>query len=221
VFLDLRRNKYFALDDSEGGLLGRLFPALPDGDGELNEPSCSTTEAATDIADALVDTGLLTTDPRNGRQHALPQILPATRALMDQYLLSEIPIRPHHVQCLLSSWVTALLLLRRRGIDVIVQSVEKRNNERRASRSNSDLQHIAQLYTVFERLRPWLYTARDACLFDSLVLLEFLAHFGLSATWAFGVRTAPFGAHCWVQRDDVILNDTPEKAGRYTPILAV
>ncbi|HCY01912.1 MAG TPA: lasso peptide biosynthesis B2 protein, partial [Erythrobacter sp.] len=34
-------------------------------------------------------------------------------------------------------------------------------------------------------------------------------------------RSDPFGAHCWVQHGEAVLNDTAEEVLRYTPILVV
>jgi hypothetical protein len=37
----------------------------------------------------------------------------------------------------------------------------------------------------------------------------------------FGVREAPFTAHCWVQDGAVVLNDHLENVDLYTPIMTV
>jgi hypothetical protein len=34
-----------------------------------------------------------------------------------------------------------------------------------------------------------------------------------------GVRMHPFMAHCWVQRDEVVLSDDLDSVATYTPIL--
>ncbi|HVZ34530.1 MAG TPA: lasso peptide biosynthesis B2 protein, partial [Polyangiaceae bacterium] len=60
-----------------------------------------------------------------------------------------------------------------------------------------------------------------ACLFDSLVLAEFLRRRGVRATLVIGISTVPFAAHACVQFGDLVLNDTVEKVQGYTPILAV
>jgi hypothetical protein len=35
----------------------------------------------------------------------------------------------------------------------------------------------------------------------------------------FGVRTWPFHAHCWLQCDDVVLDDQADRVAAYAPIL--
>jgi len=54
-----------------------------------------------------------------------------------------------------------------------------------------------------------------------LALLEFLAIKNLYPTWVFGVQAQPFGAHCWLQEGDKLLNESVEYAGQFTPIMAV
>ena len=81
----------------------------------------------------------------------------------------------------------------------------------------------ADLYTLsasFNRLRR-LVPIDTVCLLDSFALLRFLAGQGHFPQLIMGVRLNPFAAHCWVQQDDMVLNDAVERASTYTPILAV
>jgi hypothetical protein len=71
------------------------------------------------------------------------------------------------------------------------------------------------------RLRVWFYTARDHCLFDSLVLSAFLTKCNLPCTFVIGIATKPFVAHAWVQSGDAVLNDTAEYIQTFDPILAI
>lgn len=59
------------------------------------------------------------------------------------------------------------------------------------------------------------------CLVRSFLLLKSLRRQGLDATWVFGVRTWPFHAHCWLQVEDVVLDDHHERIGAYTPLMAL
>jgi hypothetical protein len=72
----------------------------------------------------------------------------------------------------------------------------------------------------FARMAPWLPRS-GLCLMRSLQQRLYLQRRGLAAAWVFGVRTWPFEAHCWLQAGDLVLDDTPEHAGAYTPILVV
>ena len=77
----------------------------------------------------------------------------------------------------------------------------------------------SELVAGFQRLRPLLFSTREACLFNSLALIEFLAQHDCYPHWVFGVRARPFAAHCWVQLDHTVLNDGVEHVSRYTPIM--
>ncbi|GAD58270.1 hypothetical protein MBEBAB_0520 [Brevundimonas abyssalis TAR-001] len=37
----------------------------------------------------------------------------------------------------------------------------------------------------------------------------------------FGIKLVPFGAHCWVQAGETVLNDTVDNVSEYTPIMVV
>ncbi|MBB3860875.1 pimeloyl-ACP methyl ester carboxylesterase [Novosphingobium hassiacum] len=67
----------------------------------------------------------------------------------------------------------------------------------------------------------YLRSAADRCLSRSLALADQLARRGCRTHVVFGVKLAPFAAHCWVQADDLVLNETVEEVARYTPILVV
>jgi hypothetical protein len=105
--------------------------------------------------------------------------------------------------------------LRKVGIEGIVKAVDRRSFQR--IRSDSTIP-IADLVGAFLLLRP-LYPRTYLCLFDSLCLIHFLIQFQHSPQWVVGVKVEPFGAHCWVQDGDTVLNDTVEAVRQYTPIL--
>lgn len=79
---------------------------------------------------------------------------------------------------------------------------------------------IVRLAQLFQRAAVWLPMSRK-CLVRSFVLLRFLQRSGLNAQWVIGVRTWPFSAHCWLQLDDMALDDAWERLVAYEPILAV
>ncbi|MDY6947955.1 MAG: hypothetical protein SXG53_19785, partial [Pseudomonadota bacterium] len=73
------------------------------------------------------------------------------------------------------AWLTARIAFSRLSIQRLVERVQDR--KARAGRGAWDVQQARDLVTAFLWLRPLYYTARDACLFDSLVLLEMLAQY--------------------------------------------
>jgi hypothetical protein len=88
-----------------------------------------------------------------------------------------------------------------------------------ASHSSSK-EEVLRLAGLFQRWVAWLPIPRK-CLVRSFILLRFLQRSGQHASWVFGVATWPFAAHCWLQLDDVALDDHAERLVEYEPILAV
>lgn len=108
--------------------------------------------------------------------------------------------------------------LAKRHIHDIVKDVRARKAAHSRSSANED--ELRRETMIFRKLRPW-YARPYSCLFDGLALVEYLARRGLFPTWVFGVQAQPFGAHCWVQDEERLLNESEEYAGQFTPIMAV
>jgi hypothetical protein len=100
-----------------------------------------------------------------------------------------------------------------------VESVQLRNQRRVVSQVPDD-KALRELVAIFHHLRAY-YVRKYLCLFDSLALIEFLARYRHFPQWVFGVTAEPFNAHCWVQEQDCVLNDTVEYVRGFTPIMAI
>lgn len=61
--------------------------------------------------------------------------------------------------------------------------------------------------------------SHDQCLARSLALTDACRRSGLPAELVIGVQTAPFAAHSWVQQGTRALNEKPDRAQHFTPIL--
>jgi len=72
----------------------------------------------------------------------------------------------------------------------------------------------------FARARRYV-PIEPVCILDSLSLLRFLSRRRLPANIVFGVTPEPFAAHCWVQTDDMVLNETLSDAHAHTPIRVI
>jgi Transglutaminase-like superfamily len=80
---------------------------------------------------------------------------------------------------------------------------------------------LRERIALFRDLSPLFFTPADACLLSSLALAEFLARDRVYVTLVFGVSSSPFSAHCWLQYEDIALNDEPGYLCQYTPIFVV
>lgn len=72
----------------------------------------------------------------------------------------------------------------------------------------------------YAAMRPWAPFG-GACLQRSYMMLDYLRRLGFDADWVIGVRTWPFAAHCWLQVEEVALDDDHERLAAYTPLMVV
>ncbi|GEM_PF-246129 len=75
-----------------------------------------------------------------------------------------------------------------------------------------------QLALQFVSARAFL-PLRDRCLAESTALVACLAHRQIHASIVFGVSGRPFAAHCWVEINGTVLNDSLEHVNSFQPIL--
>lgn len=97
---------------------------------------------------------------------------------------------------------------------------ELRNGKRqRGSSVNSarDTETLAARFIAARRMVP----IAPNCLPDSLALSFFLARRDLFPEIVFGVKLDPFAAHCWVQTDQLVLNDSRDTIEGFVPVLVV
>ena len=79
-------------------------------------------------------------------------------------------------------------------------------------------QEIIEISRKLVDSRYFIYSYRDMCFFDSFVFFTFFAQRHIPVDWVFGVDIYPFRAHCWVEYNGIVLNDSLERASTFTPI---
>jgi hypothetical protein len=214
VLLDLRREKYFGVNS---GAMQSLKAFM------RSQGNCAAAqqEDAQSTLSELEQSRLITTNRDLGRPFR-PLTLACTDAVpFEGRAPGEAEIRPAHVLRFFSTGTSAALGLRARSLERIVARLRERKARHAATLHAPDTASIVELVKIFRRLAPLLFTTREFCLRDSLMLVEFLARHDVFPTWAIGVRTRPFGAHSWVQHEALLLNDTLQHVETFTPILAV
>lgn len=73
---------------------------------------------------------------------------------------------------------------------------------------------------AFCHARPYVPVG-TRCLLDSIAMVRFLSMQGLHTHLVLGVTVNPFSAHCWVQYESTVLNDTVGHVMAHTPIRVV
>lgn len=198
-FLDLGRNRYFRLD---GGTRD-AFIAL------MRNPELSRPET-----EALIKRRILKWTDRAERISPVFVQVPM-RSLIEEAPAHSYGRKAHvlEIAFLLSrAWFErrfvplAQVMGRRRVIALTTRSAGPAASRRHAG-----------LFASVRRMIP----IGPSCLPDSLALLDFLANRRCSARLVVGIRREPFAAHCWVQADDCLLNETVDVASGFTPIYVV
>jgi hypothetical protein len=222
VFLDLRGDKYFALETQIANEALRDvqgWQAL-NVDPDANAPPKAQSDPEK-TTQSLLDKGLLTRDPKKGKEAVATSVEAAEQQLVTDPSEDSSAFRAVDMVRLLAATAATWTALRLMSLERVVMRVQRRKERLSADGRIVDLSAAKKYVALYERMRPFVFGARDACLFESLVQLEYLARYGLYPTWVFGVRTAPFGAHCWVQYDGVVFNDTVGHVRGFTPIMAI
>lgn len=220
VLLDLKRNRYFGLGYREARSLSTLASNWSDSSmssGSSLEPM--QLEDAARLADALIKAGFLTADAPSEPGPSFAAIDSGVTLTSVGYELSASPhLHLHHIIAFLRACIWA-----KRAVDSrLLYSIACEVAESKAGTTHDiDLQHTVELVSVFRRLRPYAFSAKDQCLFHALALLKFLAHYNIHPTWVIAVRPTPWAAHSWLQLGTLVLDCTPEEICGYTPILAI
>jgi hypothetical protein len=220
VLLDLRQDRYFALEAAETANLKHHVLGWPiSSAGTVERPHDAEDDSS--LLKELLQRGILTDDGERGKS-ALPTHIDAvTHEWTMDSNESRVRASPIEVIALLVSAISAAMLLRYRPVDKVVARVRSRKAASGKCDNEFDGHSVRRLVTIFSRISPMFVSTKNACLYECLTLLEFLAWYGIYPTWVFGVQTRPFAAHCWTQHGDTVLNDTIDRTGHYTPIMAI
>ena len=220
VFLDLRRDQYLSLNRRNTDRVMAFFSGPVEmGSETRTERSIEDCYKTHRVVQTLIDKGIIVTAGESGKTVEITTVDTPESALLDEGRNYKPVVRLRHWIIFLRASIKASWKLRFHSMKRTVQSIDRRKQRYNDSHS-VEQETLGQLLAIFHRLRPF-YARKYLCLFDSLALIEFLAYYGLYPQWVFGVVAEPFGAHCWVQSDQYVLNDRPEYVHGYTPIMVV
>jgi hypothetical protein len=206
VFLDVGKDRYFHLPCS----LEQALTAHLDGAG------CSDIDRSDLIKRSIL---VEQTDIATGSR---PNIEPATRSAMEA---TSQPRNPR-VSELIEVFVTVLVTRMALKVSTLKSILDGLTADRHALTARSEPlaefpeQRVSNAAAAFRRAR--LYVPIEMrCLLDSIAMARFLLRRRVPTHVVFGVAIDPFSAHCWVQIDDLVLNDTVGNVASHTPIRVV
>jgi hypothetical protein len=226
VFLDLKRDAYSALDRTASRLVASLVEGWPASAGGGPPPPATRPGAHTQsldprgkvIAESLATEGLLTLGTEGRSAHPAAVDAALVSATTETTLA---PVRPSELHRFVSACIRVKWMLTFWPLHRTVRRVASRNAAAREGFGPFDLERARPLLAGYARMQSHAFSPYNACLRNSLTLLEFLAAYRLHPSWVFGVALAPFAAHCWLQAGPVVLNDSVGHVGCYTPIMVV
>jgi Transglutaminase-like superfamily len=220
ILLDLRRDKYLAVGGTQMRALAAAVEGWPRSPSVDDVNPSSTSVSA--LTKRLLLQGLLTDQPSERERLPQDNVPEAIASLDVEDVNDHAAISAHLLLRFLHSVTMAAASLRGRSLLAVVLAVAARRARLdRRQDAALPLDAARRAVAVYEKLRPLVFTSRNKCLFDSLALINFLAHQGMFPRWVIGVTTHPFAAHAWVQSDGIVINDLHERVRRYMPILVV
>jgi hypothetical protein len=217
VLLDLKSDRYVAISSEDVPRLSRLVNGWP----STQTPAIHNESVAADqLITELLARGLLTQDGSQGKSATAVYLEPPQRSLIDGYEEIRAAVGLRDIAIVARSVMLTKALLRFTDLASVVARV-KRISQRALQRQRSSEEMDKALGATYAHIRPLVFTSRKECMLDSFVMSEFLAARGSFAHCVFGVRSSPFAAHCWLQRDGIVFNDTPDYVSKFTPIMVV
>jgi len=218
VFLDLKHDKYTAVGPEDLRTLRTAVEGWTASPDPIIQPVAQTPEQ--DVLETLLEEGLITEDASNGKPATLPALETPTTSLWD-FPRPWPQFGRRELRNFFSAWAATTLRLRALPIRSVVNRLREGELMRRRQSGSFEINKARMLTTIFFALQPSFYSAKDACLRNSLTVLEFLGKYEVYPSCVFGVKMDPFAAHAWVQQGAVVLTDPIEHVQTFTPIMVV
>jgi len=219
IILSTSRDRYLCVANGELMSIGSRLHGWQHPIRMSTEHSVPENEVNT-LIQALTSNGIITSDPALGKPFAessypSPDSCIETPRPMGRTGISFLLAARFFLACGAVDWQ-----LRRKVLPRTLARIERRRVRAESSAVSNNVVDAATPIAAFKVLRP-LYPRPYLCLFESLALLEFLAHYNFFPRMVFGVVADPFQAHCWLQDGSTILDEDLERVSRYKPILSV
>lgn len=217
VFLDAKRNKYYGLARRHVSSLSHCVAAWP------AEAGGSDPAPAHEVAKLLEQNGILTRLSRDGKSFESVQ-LPAIDIAQSCLVATRRPfIGFLHCAGFLLACLQTACSLRMLPLDSIIRSLRSTRRAREANslRQPDERERALDLAAIFWRLKPFVFSGEDTCLFIGLALTRFMSYYAVRPTCVIAVETGPFRAHCWVQHGPIAFDHRPERLDNLIPILSL
>lgn len=204
IFLDLARDRYLALSRDAGQALRRITDGVAAAEGDDGHVG------------RLVDRDLLVETSGDDVPHACRSLPEATRSLIDADAAGAVTRR----WSALADVMTARTSLAIFGLARTLERVRRRKRAVPTSTTVDDEGLGTQLARSFRDADATLGSL-DLCVPRSVAMALRAARLGYRCDLVIGVKLRPFAAHCWVQRDHLLVNEQTDVARQFIPILVI
>ncbi|PQA87178.1 lasso peptide biosynthesis B2 protein [Hyphococcus luteus] len=224
VFLDVKKDRYFGLNTEASRRVRALLATEAPDTADDAAPEAEHRKALIEDPEiaGLIEEKILTANASVGKPFqpidGPPDLREAPGLLPDE----RPKLKAAHVAAFLGAYASANIRLRLFGLEHSVNYL-KRCKQRLANTptGNGGLTRLKELIEMFRLLKPLAARGTDACLINSLALATFLAAHGFKTEFCIGVRLDEFGAHAWLQHEDLVLDDFVYAVAPHTRILTV
>ena len=199
IFLDVRQDSYFAIaTDSHHSWKPVFDGAIP-------------LQAAPDLLALLRSRGALKSQlPDLSYLAPVDVKLPCDSVLERGYDRATITVSG--LRKVAAAFIWSSLSLKLYGLERTLLGLQRR---RQHSTSDPDRAvHAAVTFHACRRIVP----IQPVCLIDSVSMAAYLRSEKISAELIFGVQDDPFRAHCWVQTEDILLNDSVHRVRSFVAV---
>jgi transglutaminase superfamily protein len=218
VILDLKEDRYLWLDRERSKELTRYVDGWPLDVGTKSDGALSNEDVAEETIVSLLELGLIARFESGANRDETPSIREPSTELSMSAERRTIASLGNIARCCWASHI-ARRHLHRRSLEKVITGVARMKLKK--VRRPMDLRLTSEVVGAFTYFRPYFRSSKDACLFESLSLLRLLSTYDMYPSWVFAIQTEPFLAHCWLQYEDVVINDTVENVRQFTPIMVV
>jgi hypothetical protein len=218
IVLDLRGDTYVGIDAHHLSNLRMRIGNWPDSGRSDHETQHHDFSESENLIAGLLARGILTVLPTTRQPSPAASPTMALATAMSTQTRRRIPLA--HVARFSVAYLEVVWRLRRNRLEALSNWLRRRQSSIHRKHLITQQDTMGRLAS-FLWLRTWCYSARQRCLFDSLVLSVYLTRGMVPCTFVIGVSTRPFMAHSWVQIGESVLNDTAEHVQDFKPILSI
>lgn len=209
IFLDEAADRYLQLT----GQQKRWFREL----ARLHENPTTPNNETLLFRDKLVEKGMFCLTEKDGKPISETLLAGPNASLYDLTITNSTCESRVQLALFMYALLRCWALDKRNALKSVLKSA--RRWKLRTPEGDSD--RAISLTRTFHDFSPLFINTHDQCRFRSLLLLKYLSINCVAVDWVFGVRISPFGAHCWIEHQGMVLNDHLENTRQYKPIMKI